>query len=57
MFEPRFGAGSRAAHLEAGAVEIVGDLPTLRRDVDDAQALTEAVALGLGAHTRLAMLA
>jgi 2-phospho-L-lactate guanylyltransferase len=55
-FEPRFGLGSRAAHLEAGAREIPGDLPSLRRDVDDARALSEAVELGLGAHTRLAML-
>lgn len=55
-FEPRFGLRSRAAHLEAGALEIAGELPTLRRDVDDARALSAAVSLGLGAHTRLAML-
>jgi len=57
LFRPQFGRGSRAAHLEAGADEITGDLPTLRRDVDDAQALTQAATLGLGSHTRLAMLA
>ena len=34
-FAPRFGAGSRAAHGAAGAVEIEGDLCSLRRDVDD----------------------
>jgi 2-phospho-L-lactate guanylyltransferase len=56
-FEPRFGFRSRAAHLEAGALEITGELPTLRRDVDDAPALAAAASLGLGAHTRLAMLA
>jgi 2-phospho-L-lactate guanylyltransferase len=55
-FAPRFGAGSRVAHLGAGAREIAGDLPSLRRDVDDADGLAAAAALGLGAHTRLAML-
>jgi 2-phospho-L-lactate guanylyltransferase len=55
-FWPRFGTRSRAAHLEAGAHEIEGDLTTLRRDVDDAAGLAAAVDLGLGAHTRLALL-
>jgi 2-phospho-L-lactate guanylyltransferase len=55
-FAPRFGLGSRAAHLDAGAREIDGNLQSLRRDVDDAQALAAADDLGLGAHTRLAML-
>jgi 2-phospho-L-lactate guanylyltransferase len=55
-FAPSFGPGSRMAHLEAGAREIEGDLLSLRRDVDDADGLADAVALGLGAHTRLAML-
>jgi 2-phospho-L-lactate guanylyltransferase len=56
VFDPRFGFRSRAAHLEGGAVEIPGVLRTLRRDVDDARALAAADLLGLGAHTRLAML-
>jgi 2-phospho-L-lactate guanylyltransferase len=56
-FSPRFGEGSRAAHRDAGAREIEGDLTSLRRDVDDADGLAAAVELGLGAHTRLAMLA
>ncbi|MGC4109151.1 MAG: 2-phospho-L-lactate guanylyltransferase [Nocardioides sp.] len=56
-FDPHFGVGSRVAHLDVGATEIPGALPTLRRDVDDADALAEADVLGLGAHTRLAMLA
>jgi 2-phospho-L-lactate guanylyltransferase len=56
-FAPSFGPGSRRAHLDAGAREIDGDLSTLRRDVDDANGLAAAVALGLGAHTRLALLA
>ncbi|HEX3931449.1 MAG TPA: 2-phospho-L-lactate guanylyltransferase [Nocardioides sp.] len=55
-FDPHFGAGSRQAHLDAGAREIAGELLTLRADVDDARALAGAEALGLGAHTRLAML-
>ncbi len=56
-FAPRFGPASRKAHLDAGAREIEGDLPSLRRDVDDAEGLAAAVALGPGAHTRLALLA
>jgi 2-phospho-L-lactate guanylyltransferase len=55
-FEPHFGSGSRSGHLAAGAGEIVGELPSLRRDVDDSEALAQAASLGLGAHTRLAML-
>lgn len=54
-FSPSFGHGSRAAHLTGGAVEIDGSLLTLRQDVDDSAALTAAEALGLGAHTRLAL--
>jgi 2-phospho-L-lactate guanylyltransferase len=56
-FSPRFGGGSRAAHLDSGAREIPGELASLRRDVDDGDALRQAEALGLGAHTRMAMLA
>jgi 2-phospho-L-lactate guanylyltransferase len=56
-FRPRFGAESRRAHLAAGSREIEGDLRALRRDVDDAEALAEAAELGLGAHTRRALLA
>jgi len=55
-FTPRFGVRSRQAHLETGARELHGELTSLRRDVDDADALAEATALGLGAHTRLALL-
>jgi 2-phospho-L-lactate guanylyltransferase len=56
-FAPHFGPGSRAAHLESGAREIEGELTSLRRDVDDEATLAAAVELGLGAHTRLALLA
>jgi 2-phospho-L-lactate guanylyltransferase len=57
VFDPQFGPGSRAAHLATGAREITGDLASLRRDVDDEDALVLAERIGLGAHTRLAMLA
>lgn len=50
-FLPRFGPGSRAAHLAGGAVEIPGLLPSLRQDVDDLVDLGRAHALGLGLHT------
>jgi 2-phospho-L-lactate guanylyltransferase len=51
-FEPRFGAVSRDAHLATGATEIGGELPTLRRDVDDVDDLRAAIALGVGPETR-----
>jgi 2-phospho-L-lactate guanylyltransferase len=54
-FTPHFGRLSRQAHLDSGAHEIGGQLPSLRRDVDDEHALAVAVSLGVGAHTRLAM--
>jgi 2-phospho-L-lactate guanylyltransferase len=50
-FDPRFGPGSRAAHLDAGAWEIPGELVSLRRDVDDLDDLRAARALGTGSHT------
>jgi 2-phospho-L-lactate guanylyltransferase len=50
-FDPRFGPGSRAAHLDAGAFEIPGELVSLRRDVDDLADLRAARALGTGTHT------
>lgn len=52
LFEPQFGDGSRAAHLGAGTLEIVGDLPSLRRDVDDEAGLAAALRLGAGPFTR-----
>jgi 2-phospho-L-lactate/phosphoenolpyruvate guanylyltransferase len=52
---PRFGRGSRQAHLDSGAAEVPGDLASLRLDVDDAAALAAAQDLGVGAHTRLAL--
>jgi 2-phospho-L-lactate guanylyltransferase len=49
--DPRFGPGSAAAHLASGAALVGVDLPTLRCDVDTAEDLTLATALGLGRHT------
>jgi 2-phospho-L-lactate guanylyltransferase len=54
-FDPRFGPGSRSAHLAAGAREVVGGLGTLRHDVDDAGDLGRAMVLGVGRHTAAAM--
>ncbi|HWJ82837.1 MAG TPA: 2-phospho-L-lactate guanylyltransferase [Nocardioides sp.] len=51
-FAPRFGPDSAAAHAAAGAVAIEGDLASLRRDVDDAEGLRAALALGVGPATR-----
>src|SRR5262245_31259962 len=51
LLEPCFGAGSAAAHRASGAIELTGDWPTLRRDVDTAADLAAAVVLGLGPRT------
>jgi 2-phospho-L-lactate guanylyltransferase len=48
---PRFGVGSAAAHAATGAVTLLGDWPSLRRDVDTAADLEEAVRLGVGRRT------
>ena len=50
-FDPRFGTGSREAHLDAGARELAQAPPSIRRDVDDVDDLCDAVLLGVGAHT------
>lgn len=48
-FEPRFGGRSRAAHRQAGAVELdLADIPSVRRDIDTAVDLWDAIRLGLG---------
>jgi 2-phospho-L-lactate guanylyltransferase len=51
LFEPRFGPGSARAHEQAGANAVTGDLPGLRRDVDDLDDLRVALKLGVGPHT------
>ncbi len=55
-FDPHFGHHSRRAHLDSGAREITLPLASLRLDVDDRTALAQAMDLGVGAHTRLALL-
>jgi 2-phospho-L-lactate guanylyltransferase len=55
-FDPHFGRRSRQAHLDAGAREITVPVASLRLDVDDRAALALAADLGVGAHTRLALL-
>ncbi len=55
-FTPRFGVDSAQHHLDSGATEITGALTSLRRDVDDPQDLSAAMALGVGAHTAAALL-
>ena len=49
--DPRFGPGSARAHAASGASPIGLTLASLRCDVDTAQDLTVAAALGLGRHT------
>lgn len=51
---PRFGAMSATAH-GGSAARLRGAWPGLRRDVDDARDLVEAVRLGVGDHTRWAL--
>lgn len=51
-FEPRFGTGSREAHLASGAEEIeLPGIDSVRRDVDTPDDLRTAAALGLGRRT------
>ena len=48
--DPRFGPGSADEHAH-DSVRLDLDLPTLRTDVDDDQALRRAVEIGVGRHT------
>lgn len=50
--DPHFGVGSAARHAASGAVGLTGGWPGLRRDVDTADDLATAAALGVGEHTR-----
>ena len=52
--EPRFGPGSAARHARTATL-LPLDLPRLRRDVDTWADLGEALALGVGPHTRAAL--
>jgi 2-phospho-L-lactate/phosphoenolpyruvate guanylyltransferase len=49
--DPRFGVGSARRHRASGAVALGGVRPGLRRDVDTADDLCAAAALGVGART------
>ncbi|MGF1429750.1 2-phospho-L-lactate guanylyltransferase [Kitasatospora sp. LaBMicrA B282] len=50
---PDFGGASRQRHAAGGAHELLlPDVPSVRRDVDTAADLAEALALGVGPHTR-----
>ncbi|HEY7273703.1 MAG TPA: 2-phospho-L-lactate guanylyltransferase [Actinoplanes sp.] len=49
--DPRFGAGSAAAHAASGAEALTGDWPGLRRDVDTAADLRAVLELGVGPYT------
>ncbi|WP_067692998.1 2-phospho-L-lactate guanylyltransferase [Nocardia jejuensis] len=48
---PLFGPDSARRHIAAGAVELLGDWPGLRQDVDTAADLERAAALGVGEAT------
>ncbi|MFC0543791.1 2-phospho-L-lactate guanylyltransferase [Kutzneria chonburiensis] len=50
--DPRFGVGSAEAHRASGAIELIGDWPSLRCDVDTEADLAVAAQLGLGARTQ-----
>jgi 2-phospho-L-lactate guanylyltransferase len=49
--DPRFGAGSAAAHTAGGAVPLDGNWPGLRQDVDTPGDLHAACWLGVGPRT------
>lgn len=49
--DARFGPDSAARHAASGAHRLVGEWPTLRRDVDTVDDLAAAAALGLGPRT------
>jgi len=52
QFRPLFGGASRARHAAAGATELdLDDMTGLRRDVDTADDLREALTLGAGPRT------
>jgi 2-phospho-L-lactate guanylyltransferase len=53
--EPDFGDASRDRHERSGAVELVGDWPGLRLDIDTPADLETALGRRLGAHTTLCL--
>jgi 2-phospho-L-lactate guanylyltransferase len=53
--QPRLGAESASRHRESGAVELLGDWPGLRCDIDTPEDLAAARLLGVGAATTAAI--
>ncbi|MDF2824119.1 MAG: 2-phospho-L-lactate guanylyltransferase [Mycobacterium sp.] len=49
--DPHFGAGSAALHRNSGAIELTGDWPGLRCDIDTPEDLVVAGQLGVGPAT------
>lgn len=49
--DPRFGPESTRRHADSGAVQLTGDWPGLRCDIDTPEDLTAALILGVGAAT------
>ena len=49
--DPRFGSDSARRHRDSGAVELVGEWPGLRCDIDTPEDLAVARRLGVGAAT------
>jgi 2-phospho-L-lactate guanylyltransferase len=52
--DPRFGQGSAGEHSR-DSIRLDLDLPALRTDVDDDQALRSAFTIGVGIHTAVAL--
>lgn len=52
---PAFGEGSARRHADGGALALTAALPSLRLDVDTAEDLARARAVGVGPHTQQAM--
>lgn len=50
-FDPHYGLASAAVHDARGARPVRAAVPTLRRDVDDLDDLTEALTYGVGPRT------
>lgn len=56
-FNPQFGGRSRATHRTAGAIELdLPDVPSVRRDIDTAVDLWDAMRIGLGPRTESVIL-
>lgn len=49
--DPRFGTDSTRRHADSGAVELTGDWPGLRCDIDTPEDLAAALRLGVGPAT------